>query len=80
MKKKGSIKTDALLFANREVGLHVNAEKTKHMLMSGKQIAGQNRHIHRGNKSFEVVGQLRYLRQTLTDQNWMHEGTERKSS
>jgi hypothetical protein len=34
--------TDALLIAGKEIGLEVNAEKTKYMVMSRDQNAGQN--------------------------------------
>jgi hypothetical protein len=33
--------TEALLDASKEAGLEVNPEKTKHVLMSGYQKAGQ---------------------------------------
>jgi hypothetical protein len=33
----------------------VNAEKTKYMVMSGDQNAGQNGYIQIGNESFETV-------------------------
>jgi hypothetical protein len=37
--------TGALVVANKEVGLEVNAEKTKDMIMSRDENAGQNRSI-----------------------------------
>jgi hypothetical protein len=37
--------TDALLIASKEIGLEVNAEKTKYMVMSRDQNAGQNGYI-----------------------------------
>ena len=42
--------TDALLIASKEIGLEVNAEKTKYMVMSRDQNAGQNGNIQTGNK------------------------------
>jgi hypothetical protein len=33
--------TEALVVASKEIGLEVNAEKTKYMVMSGDQNAGQ---------------------------------------
>jgi hypothetical protein len=59
--------TEALLIASKEIGLEVNAEKTKYM--SRDQNAGQNGYIQIGNKSFETVEQFKYLGTTLTNQN-----------
>jgi hypothetical protein len=52
--------TEALLDAGKEVGLEVNSEKTKHMLMSRKK-AGQKHGIKIVNRSFEGVAKFRYL-------------------
>jgi hypothetical protein len=41
--------TQNLIDASKEVGLEVNAEKTKHMLLSRHQNAGQNHNIKIGN-------------------------------
>jgi hypothetical protein len=48
-------------------------EKTKYMVMSRDQNAGQNRYIQIGNESFETVEQFKYLGTTLTNQNSIHE-------
>jgi hypothetical protein len=55
--------------ASKEVGLEVNVEKTKYMLVSRDQNAGQNREIKLGNRSFENVSQFKYLGTTVTNQN-----------
>jgi hypothetical protein len=47
----------------------VNAEKTKYMVMSGDQNAGQNGYIQIGNESFETVEQFKYLETTVMSQN-----------
>jgi hypothetical protein len=65
--------TEALLDASKEVGLRVNAEKTKYMLMSRSQKIGQKHSIKITNRSFEDVAKFKYLGTTLTDQNCMHE-------
>jgi hypothetical protein len=39
-------------YASKEIGLAVNAEKTKYMVMSRDQNAGQNGYIQIGNKIF----------------------------
>jgi hypothetical protein len=50
-----------LVIASKETGLEVNAEKTKYMIMSRNQNAGQNPNIKRDNKSFGSVTELEYL-------------------
>jgi hypothetical protein len=65
--------TEALLIASKEIGLEVNAEKTKYMVMSRDQNAGQNGNIQIGNESFETVEQFKYLGTTLTNQNSIRE-------
>jgi hypothetical protein len=64
--------TEALLYASKEVGLEVNSEKTKYMLMPRKT-TGQNHSMKIVNMSFEGVTILKYFRTTLTDQNFMQE-------
>jgi hypothetical protein len=61
--------TEALVDASKEVGLEVNTEKTKYMLMSRSQKTGQKRSIKIANRSFEDVAEFRYLGTTLTDPN-----------
>jgi glycerol-3-phosphate O-acyltransferase len=51
----------------------VNPEKTKYMLVSRCQKAGQRQSIKIGNRSFESVAKFKYLGRTLTDQNCIHE-------
>jgi hypothetical protein len=65
--------TEALLNARKEVGLEVNPEKTKYILMSRSRKIGQTHSIKIRNRSFEDVAKFKYLRTTLTDQNCMHE-------
>jgi hypothetical protein len=52
--------TEALLDADKEVGLEVNSEKTKYMLISCKK-AGQKHGIKLVNMSFEGVAKFIYL-------------------
>jgi hypothetical protein len=65
--------TEALIDSSKEVGLDVNSEKTKYMLMSRSQKIGQKHSIKIANRSFEDVAKFKYLGTTLTDQNHMHE-------
>jgi hypothetical protein len=65
--------TQTLIDASKEVGLEVNIEKTKYMLMSRDQNAGQNQEIKIGNRSFENVSQFKYLEMTVTNQNLIQE-------
>jgi hypothetical protein len=63
----------ALLDASKEVGLEVNPEKTKYMLMPRSQKTGHEYSIKIANRSFEDAAKFKYLRTTLTDQNCMPE-------
>jgi hypothetical protein len=65
--------TKALLDASKEVGLEVNPDKTKYMLVSRCQKAGQRQSIKIGDRSFQSVAKFKYLGTTLTDQNCIHE-------
>jgi hypothetical protein len=49
--------TEALLIASTEIGIEVNAEKTKYMVMSRDQNAEQNNTMI-GNKFFERMEQF----------------------
>jgi hypothetical protein len=51
--------TKSLLDANNEVGLEVNPEKTKYMLVSRCQKAGQRQSVKIGNRSFESVAKFK---------------------
>jgi hypothetical protein len=62
-----------MLDASKEVGLEVNTEKTKYMLLSRHQNARQNHDIKIGNRCFENVSQFRYLGTTITNQNLIQE-------
>jgi hypothetical protein len=70
--------TQTLIDASREVGLEVNVEKTKYVLVSRDQNAGQNREIKMGNRSFENVSQFKYLGTTATNQNLIQEEIKRR--
>ena len=70
----GSIHTlkenaEALVAAAREIGLEVNADKTKYLVMSRDQNAGRIHSVRTDNSTFERVGEFKYLGTTLTNQN-----------
>jgi hypothetical protein len=50
--------TEALLDASKEVGLEVNPEKTRYMLMSHSQKIGQKHSIKIANRSFKDVAKF----------------------
>jgi hypothetical protein len=62
-----------LLEASRDIGLEINAEKAKYMIMSRHQKSGQNQNIGTSNESFENVAKFKYLGTTLTNQNDIHD-------
>jgi len=51
----------------------MNADKTKYMVMSRDQNAGQSHSIKIDNSSFEKVEEFKYLGTTLTNQNSIQE-------
>jgi hypothetical protein len=65
--------TETLLEASRDVGLEINAETTKYMIMSRHQNSGQNQNTRIGNESFENVATFKYLGTTLTNRNDIHD-------
>ena len=70
----GSIHTvkenaEALVDAAKEIGLEVNADKTKYMVMSREQTAGLSHIMKVDNSSIERAEELKNLGTTLTNQN-----------
>jgi len=59
--------------ASKEIGLEVNADKTKYMVMSQDQNEGRSHNMKTDNMSFEIVEEFKYLRTTLTNQNTIKE-------
>jgi len=51
------------------VGLEVNADKTKYMVMFRDQNAGKSHNLKTDNSSFERVEEFKHLGTTLTDTN-----------
>jgi hypothetical protein len=63
--------TESLLEANRDVGLEINAEKTKYMIISHHLNSGQNQTIRIANESFESVATFKYLGMTQIRMTFM---------
>jgi len=61
--------TETLSEASRDIGLEINAEKTKYMIMSRHPNSAQNQNIRITNESFEKVSKFKYLNMTLKNQN-----------
>jgi hypothetical protein len=72
--------TETLIDASKEVGLQINADKTKYMLLSRQQNVGQNRDIKIANRLFENVSQFKYLGTTVTNQHLIREEIKRLNS
>jgi hypothetical protein len=64
--------TETLIAANK-VGIEINVGKTKKILLSRHQNAGQNHEIKIANRSFENVTQFKYLGMKVTIQNLIQE-------
>jgi hypothetical protein len=64
---------EALVVASKEIGLEENADKTKYIVISRDQHAGQSHNMKTDNRSFEIVIEFKYLEMTLTNQNSIQE-------
>jgi hypothetical protein len=64
--------TEALLEVSRLVGLEVNTEKTKSVIMSRYQNSGQNGSLLNANESFENVAKL-IFENSGKNRNFVHE-------
>ncbi|KAJ4449275.1 hypothetical protein ANN_00673 [Periplaneta americana] len=70
--------TEILLEASKTIGLEVNPEKTKYMIMSRDQNIVRNGNIKIGNLSFEGVEKFKYLGATVTNINDTREEIKRR--
>jgi sorting nexin-29 len=57
--------SETLLEASRDIGLEINADKTKYVIMSLHPNSGQNHNIRIANESFKKVAKFKYLGMTL---------------
>ena len=60
---------EALIVSSKKTRLEINADKTKYMVMSRVQSAGQSHRTKIDNSSFEWVEEFKYLGTTLKIQN-----------
>jgi hypothetical protein len=67
--------TDTLIDASKEVGLEINVEKTKYMLLSHHQKACQDHDIKIANRPFENVAV--YIFGKSTNKNLIREDSKR---
>jgi hypothetical protein len=65
--------TEALVAANKEIGLEVNADITDYVVMPHDQNAGQIHNLKTDNNFQERVEQFKYLGTTLENQNSVQE-------
>jgi len=65
---------EALVVAIKEIGLEVNADKKKYMVMSrDRNAAGRGHGVKIDNSSTERVEEFKYLGTAITDQNSIQE-------
>ena len=64
---------EALVVAAKKIGLEVNTDKTKYMVMSREQNAGRTHTVKIDNSSFVRVDEFKYLGTTLTNQTSIQE-------
>jgi len=64
---------EALVVASKEIGLKVNADNTKYMVMSWDQNAGRSHNMKNDNRFFEMVEEFKYLGTIVTNQNSIQE-------
>ncbi|KAJ4435563.1 hypothetical protein ANN_18179 [Periplaneta americana] len=70
--------TEILLEASKAIGLEVNPEKTKYIIMSRDQNIVRNGNIKIGDLSFEGVEKFKYLGATVTNINDTREEIKRR--
>jgi hypothetical protein len=69
---------EALVFATKEIGLEVNDDKSKYLVMSQDRNAGRDDSVKIDNSSIEREEKFKYLGTTLTDQNSIQEKIKSK--
>jgi hypothetical protein len=72
------MKNTEVLVVDSKIGLEVNADNTKYMVMSWDQNAGWDHNIKADNSSFESVEEFLCLGTALTDQDYIQEEIKRR--
>jgi len=72
------INAEILVAASKEIGIEINAHKTKYMTMSRDQNAGRIHNMKIDNSSIESLQDFKYLGTTLTNQNSIQEEIKRR--
>ena len=62
---------ETLVGATKEIGLEVNADKTKYMIISRDQNAGRSYSMKIYNNNIERVEEFKYLGTTLTNKKFL---------
>jgi flagellar hook protein FlgE len=62
--------SETLLEASGDIGLEINAEKTKYMIMSCHLNSGQNQNIRIANELFEKVAKFKILGDNTNKSEW----------
>ena len=65
--------TEALVVDSKEIGLEVNADRTKYVVMSRDKNAGRSHNIKIDNSSIERKEEFKCLGTTLTNQSSIEE-------
>ena len=68
--------TEALLVCSKQIGIEVNIDKTKYMVMSRDQNAGRSHNIKIYNNSLKCVEEFKYWETTY--QNFIQEGIKNR--
>jgi hypothetical protein len=77
---KDTVKKKKGIYDNSEVGLEINTERTKHMLLSRHENAYHIRQIKIANRSFENISEFKYLGTAVTHQNVIQEEIKGRSN
>jgi hypothetical protein len=65
--------TEALVVASKGIGLEVNADKTKYMVMCQDHSVGQSHRMRTDSSSFERVERFKYVGKTIRNPNSVQE-------